>query len=166
MKNPTKYAALTKAVDSFCQRHDLNRGHFADLLGYKGDNAVIQLNSTLNPTSDKTLNQSRETLLFDAFDETSIRIYFDTRMKPYGLETKPLHSATVPSMNFHLVLDDAMIESDEAFRAGKMALRDGTLDEAELKAIMKESDEAAKKHREVYEMAEARLRTLNDGGGR
>jgi hypothetical protein len=37
-----------------------------------------------------------------------------------------------------------------------------TLDEGELKAMMKEHDEASKKHREAYEMAEARLILLRE----
>ena len=61
-----------------------------------------------------------------------------------------------------MVVDDAMIEGDEAFKVSKMALRDDTLDENELKAMMKEHDEASKKHREAYEMAEARLVAMRE----
>jgi len=161
-KDTIKYIALTKAVTSFTSRHHVDRGHFADILGYRGDNASVQFSNTLSPNTDKTFNSMREKLLLDALDIESLRIYFDERMRQYGLETKMTYVSHLSNVNFHMVVDDAMIEGDEAFKVSKMALRDDTLDEAELRAMMKEHDEASKKHREAYEMAEARLIQMRD----
>lgn len=163
MKSKSFYTAMTKAVDDYNNRHNLNRGYFADVLGYKGDNASRQLSAALNPHSDdKTLNDERKEALIEEMDIDARMVFFTAYMKQWGLKPEMIDvpAVSIEDINIHIALDNALIESDDAFKTGKFALRDKTLDEAELRAIIKESEEAARKHDETAMLAKARLKTL------
>ena len=81
-------------------------------------------------------------------------------MRQFGL--KPVRmTEPVCSMNaFGLIIDDAQIEADESFKTSKMALRDGTLNEAELEDIIQEATAAMRKQEEIIAMANKRLEEI------
>ena len=163
-KDLTLYTAHKKAIDSYCERHCVDRGHFADILGFNGENAGIQLSNCLNLNSDKTLNDKRKNLLLQAYDDISRRIFFDELQRPWGYTTCKIKSVVPVDIKvFHILADDAMMEGDEAFRTIKMSLRDKTLDEKELINIEKECKEAKELYRELEE--QARARRVDEFGG-
>ncbi len=163
-KDLTFYSAHQAAMTSYCERHFVNRGHFADILGFNGENANIQLSNCLNPNSDKTLNDKRKELLFHAYDDISKRVFFDVLMRPSGYTTCKIESVEPVELNiFHMLADDAMIEGDEAFKTIKMSLRDKMLDEKELIAIENDCKKTKELYRELEE--QARARRVEEFGG-
>jgi len=162
MKPYSLYAALTKAVDNYNERHHLNRGHLADALGYAGDNAARQLSNALNPNnSEKTISDHRKKLLFHAIDEEARMVFFTEWMRQWGLKPAKISAPTFCSVHeFSVLVDDAQMEADDAFKTAKMALRDETLSEDECKAIIKEATEAMRMQEEIIAKAHARLEKM------
>ncbi|MFA6691333.1 MAG: hypothetical protein WCR98_05055 [Saccharofermentanales bacterium] len=164
MNKPTiLYTAFTKAVDDFNTRHHLCRGHLAAELGYSGENAAIQFSNALSPkNNDKTINDEKKYLLLHALDDQARMVFFREWMLQFGLQPSVLQVSAVCTSDFHTVIDDAEIEISEAFRVTKMALKDQTLDEEELEAIIKENLDAAHKRHEIVAMATARLKKMRE----
>lgn len=157
------YTALTKAVDDFNTRHHLCRGHLAAALGYHGENAAIQFSNALNPrNSDKTINDEKKYLLLHALDQKAVKLFFTEWMRQFSLKPVEVGVPCISIGNLETVIDDAQMESGEAFRVTKMALRDETLTKEELEAIIKENKEASEKHNEVVLLAESRLKAMKD----
>lgn len=162
MNKPTNlYSALCKAVDSFGSRHFVTRGHLADMLGFHGENAAIQLSNALNPNNyDKSLNDEKKELLLHSIDHEARIVFFTEYMRQFGLKPAVMGVHVLSMAEIGMALDDAEMESSEAFKAGKMAIKYGTLTQKDIEAIIKESSESSRKHDEIVAMAEARLRTL------
>ena len=162
MNKPTiLYTAFTKAVDDFNTRHHLCRGHLAAELGYSGENAAIQFSNALSPkNNDKTINDEKKYLLLHALDDQARMVFFCEWMRQFGLRPMPINVTKFSTMDFHEAIDDAEIESSEAFATTKMALKDKTLDEDELEAIIKENLDAAHKRYEIVAMATSRLKKM------
>lgn len=161
MKDTIQYLALTEAVDNFNERHYVTRGYLADIIGFKGENAAIQLSNYLNPNNETKLFNHRQFIqLLRAFDDLARRAYFDAMMKPFGYETcKIVYSDTVDEeslKSLHTRTDDAMVKGMETFKTVKISLKDKTLDKKELIAIEKEARETKEHFRDIEETARSR----------
>lgn len=70
-KTPHIYKAIARAIDAFGEAHGVTgRQHFAPLLGFRGENASVQLSSHLNytthnPTTPKPLSVDHVARLLD-----------------------------------------------------------------------------------------------------
>ncbi len=155
------YTALTRAVDDYCERHDIGRGAFAIRIGFNGENADNQLSNHLNPRSMKNISHEREYMIMCELDDKAREIYFRMRAKEWGLNVGRVAEQAVPmEMSFHVLADEAMMEGDEAFAVTKKALKDGVLNKKEVKAIRKESKEAADFYMKMVDLAEEKLRGM------
>ena len=155
------YRAICAAVDDYNERHHYSRGHLADELGFVGANAARMFSNAINPQNhDKTLNDEKKRLLLYALDDEARIVFFTEWMRQWGLKPAKMSQPECSITEFHIVVDDAQIEADESFRTSKMAMRDGTLTEDELKAIIKEATEAMQKQEEIVAMAHKRLEEM------
>lgn len=156
------YTALTKAVDDFNDRHALKRDHLAQELGYRGENAGRQLSNALNPNNtDKSISDHRKSLLLHAMDEEARMTFFAEWMRQWGLRPVSMSAPNVCSIKvFATKVDDAQMEADESFKTSKIALRDGTLTEDELRSIIKEATDAMRLQEEIILMANERLKEM------
>jgi len=155
------YRAICAAVDDYNERHHYSRGYLADEIGFVGENAARMFSNAINPINhDKSLNDERKEALFHKIDNEARMVFFTEWMRQWELKpvrmTKPSCSIT----SFHIVVDDAQMEADDSFKTAKMALRDETLDEDELEAIIKEATEAMRKQEEIIAMANSRLEEM------
>ena len=81
------YTALTKAVEDYNERKNLDRGHLADALGFKGVNSAIQLSNALNPNNHtKTLNDEKKYRLLESVDDEARMVFFREWMRQWGAE--------------------------------------------------------------------------------
>lgn len=84
------YEATARAIDSWGDRNHINaRGHLAPLLGYRGDNAHIQLSNTLNSTTynpalPKRLSVDHLDLLLHEVDTTAKEKILSALVEPHG----------------------------------------------------------------------------------
>jgi hypothetical protein len=157
------YKSLTKAIDGFNERHDTCRKYLADLIGYRGENASIQFSNALNPNNtSKTLNHEKEEAILHALDHEGVKEYFTGRLKAYGMRPVDTCRPETTVINLHEAIDNATIESGEAHKTTKLALKDNTLSEDELRAIVKENEEAQVSHAEVADMAKKRLAEMEE----
>ena len=84
------YSAVAKAIDGFGERNHINaRSHLAPLLGYRGDNAHIQLSNTLNsttynPTSPKRLSVDHLDVLLQEVDDLAREKILSSVVEPHG----------------------------------------------------------------------------------
>jgi len=157
------YTALTKAVDDYNNRHMLNRGHLADVLGFTGDNAAIQLSNALNPNNHtKTLNDEKKYRLLESVDDEARMVFFREWMRQWGLKPAKMSAPTM-EVCMSILVDDAQMEADDVFKTAKMALRDETLDEKECLDIIREAEEAMRKQEEIIAMAHKRLEVIRGG---
>jgi len=157
-KPHTLYAALTEAVDNYNERNNCTRAQLADAVGYVGKNAAIQFSNALNPLNhSKTLNDEKKYILLHELDDEDRVIFFTQYMRQFNLRPVAIERCSITFVDMHDMIDDAMMEGDEAFKITKLALRDKTLDEDELRAIVKENTEAAQKYQELADMAQHRL---------
>ena len=157
------YTALTKAIDSFNERHDTCRKHLAEAVGYRGENASIQFSNALNPNNDtKFINHEKEEIILHALDHEGVKEYFTRRMKAFGMRPVEMCRPEMTLISLHEAIDNATIESGEAHKTTKLALKDSTLTPDELRAIVKENSEAQVSHAEVAAMAQKRLNDMEE----
>jgi len=84
------YSAVAKAIDGFGDRNHINaRSHLAPVLGYRGDNAHIQLSNTLNsttynPTAPKRLSVDHLDVLLHEVDDLAREKILSAIVEPYG----------------------------------------------------------------------------------
>ena len=84
------YATIAKAIDAFGDRNHINaRAHLARPLGFRGDNAHIQLSNTLNsttynPTSPKRLSVDHLDVLLGEVDDIAREKILSAIVEPYG----------------------------------------------------------------------------------
>ena len=155
------YRAICAAVDDYNERHHHSRGHLADEVGFVGANAARMFSNAINPqTHDKTLNDEKKRLLLYALDDEARMVFFTEWMRQWGLKPVKMSQPECSITEFHIVVDDAQIEADESFRTAKIAMRDGTLTEDKLEAIIKEATEAMQKQEEIVAMAHKRLEEM------
>ena len=148
------YIALTRAVDNYCERHDISRGAFAVRVGFRGDNAENQLSNHLNPRSMKNISHEREYMILQELDDISRELYFSKRGKEWGLSVDSGTTLVVSlDTSFHTL-------ADEAFSTTKKALKDGVLIKKEVNAIRKESKEAVDFYQKMVDLAELKLREM------
>ena len=154
------YTALTAAVDTYNDTHYLNRGHLADMLGYRGDNAARQFSAALNPsTHEKSLNSTRIHQLLDALDDGSRMVFFEQWMAQWAL--RPVSMCQAPRLEIeqiHVLMDETQMESSEAWSTAKHALSDSVLTMSEVEDIRKQAVEARAKWDEVVAMCDKRMK--------
>ena len=164
------YKAIAEALKSFGDRHYVNaRGHMADALGLRGPNAAIQLSNilnykTYNPLCPKALKIGQLAIILEELDQKDVAHIMNAMCEPHGLVCVPKEFCVVEGFSFHEAADSAMLESDDAFSTTKLALRDKTLSEDELEAIIKESKEAEEAHYTLRQMAKKRLKEMKEEG--
>lgn len=155
----TTYIAFTRAIDDYCERHDITRGCFALRIGFTGPSAENQISNHLNPNNTKNISHEREQRILHQLDDEARELYFKMRTKEFGmsvcLDFKALE--LLDDDDFHGLADAAMIEGDEAFATTKRALQDGSLSHKELKQIAKECRESAQHYERMADVAEMKL---------
>ena len=167
MTKPTYiYKAITEALKLWEDRHYINaREHLAPLLGLRGKNASIQLSNILNyksynPASPKAMKLSQLDVILQEIDTEDVAYILSAIGDGFGLITVPKPNTLCVLEDFHSAADEAMLENDDVFKVTKLALRDDTLDEDELSAIIKEIKEADAANAKLKAMAENRLRKM------
>jgi len=171
MIKPTHiYKAISEAIDAWGDRNYINaRSHLAQALGLRGKNAAIQLSNILNyksynPVSPKAMKLGQLSVIMDELDQEGVAHILNGIGDPHGLMVVPKKMDVADHENFHKAADDAMLESDDVFKATKLALRDETLTDDELKAIIKEIDESESATAKLKAMAKERLRKMEEEG--
>jgi len=94
------YSAVAKAIDGFGNRHHINaRSHLAPLLGFRGNNAHIQLSNTLNsttynPASPKRLSVDHLDTLLGEVDEIAKEQILSAMVEPHGFTLQRANKCT------------------------------------------------------------------------
>ncbi len=149
LKTPLFYKLIDKAISSFGERHHITaRQHFAQLLGYRGDNAAIMLSTALNyttynPASPKPLNIDHLYVLLNELGEDR-NIILDGILKEFDLVAVPKEHTKASASDINLLVDMANMENADVFRVVKMAISDNELTADEKEEILKEIEEAEK----------------------
>jgi len=152
---------MTRAIDDYCERHDITRKSFSIRVGFCGDNAENQLSNHLNPRTMKNISHEREYMMIQELDDKGRELYFNMRAKEWGMSVGCDSVALVSiGMSMSELADDAIIESNEAFATIKKALKDGSLNKKEIKAIRKEAKEAVDFNQKMVDLAEMKLRRM------
>ncbi len=165
------YKAITEAINAWEDRHYINaREHLAPLLGLRGKNAAIQLSNILNyksynPRSPKAMKLSQLVIVLEEIDREDVRHILNAFGDPHGLAVVEKEPAVHRLFDLHEAADRAMLENDDVFKVTKMALRDETLDEDELEAIIIEINEAEVANADLKAMAKRRLMEMREGEG-
>ena len=148
-KTPLFYKLIDKAISSFGERHHLTaRQHFAQLLGYRGDNAAIMLSTALNyttynPASPKPLNIDHLYVLLNELGEDR-NIILDGLAAEFDMVLVPKTISPAKFSDINLLVDMANIENSDVFRVVKEAMSDGVISKNEKASILKEIEEAQK----------------------
>ena len=157
------YKAIAEALKAWEDRHYINaREHLAPLLGLRGKNAAIQLSNILNyksynPHSPKPMKLAQLAVIKDEIDREDVAHILNGMGDRYGLMVVAKKMDVAEHDNFHKAIDEAMLESDDVFKVGKLALRDETLTDEELMSIIKEIEESESANAKLKAMAKQRL---------
>lgn len=112
------------------------------------------LEQKLKPSANNDFYISEMMHFMEMSGDYSPLEYLNTK---YDFNMTPKCITQESHISFHLAFDDVMIESDDVFKVGKMALRDNTLDKGECEDIIKECEEAEAAIAKTKAMAKARL---------
>jgi hypothetical protein len=149
---------MSEAINRFGDRHHVTgRSHFAQLLGYKGDNAAIQLSGALNHTSynpalPKAINVDQLIVMLDELGEDR-KVIFDALAKEYG---GVFHFNAEAAPNHDNVRDELIEISHLAGELSGKFLKfkhnDGVIDDLEAQELEKIAYETRKQLRAFEEM--------------
>jgi len=148
-KTPTFYKLIEKAISSFGERYHLtSRQHFAPLLGYRGDNAAIQLSTALNYTtyntaSPKPISVDQLYILLHELGEDR-NIILDGLAKEFNLTLIKNEEVKPTCKDINISVDILCMESADVFKAVKLSLADGVVDADEKAEIQMEIDQVVK----------------------
>ncbi|UFH59819.1 hypothetical protein [Sulfurovum mangrovi] len=143
MNKPTlMYIAITKAVDDYNNRHNYDRGHLADKLGFNGPHASNQFSNCINPnTTDKSLNSYKIDLLLHLLDHEARMIFFREWMRQFALKPVATESYPVTVDDLRQAADNVAIEGSESLIVNMHALSDGKVTIDEAKKMRKEASD-------------------------
>ena len=165
------YKAITEAIDAFGDRHYINaRSHLAQAIGLKGSNAGIQLSNILNyksynPANPKPMKLGQLAVIFDELDQVDVMHILNGFGSLKGLVTAPKQKMKTSSKKeMGTTADAAMEANNNTFNFTKEALRADTLNEEELKEIIKSISEAQVLNARLKMIAEYRLECMEEEG--
>lgn len=159
-KHPFIYQAAARAIDEFGDaNHMTGRKHFASLLGFRGENASVQLSShlnctTYNPASPKPLTVDHLTALADELDEEHRRDMIERIVNHWGYvlcdNRRKSGPADVMSVVMHVLdLGDSFGGMESTVKA---AIEDGEIDTGEARDIGNVAFEIRKIAKMIEEM--------------
>jgi len=156
-KHPFFYKLIAKAIDAFSENHNITgRSHFAYLLGFRGENAHVQLSSHLNytsyvPSHPKPLTVDHLLVLLDELGEDR-SIIIDGLLKQYDLIAVHKKQAQAKASDINLLVDVANMENSDVFRVVKESIADGIITQEEKEKILKEIEEAQKANAQLKDI--------------
>lgn len=162
------YKAIAESLKAFGDRHYINaRSHMAEALGLRGKNAAIQLSNilnykTYNPACPKALKIGQLAIILEELDQKDVAHIMNSICEPHGLICVKKEVSKTEDVSFHEAADNVMLESDDVFKTTKLALRDDTLTEDELEAIIKEINESDNANANLKRLAKERLKTMRE----
>jgi len=151
------YSAVAKALDAWGDRQHINaRSHLGKLLGFRGDNAGIQLSNmlnstTYNPASPKRLSVDHLDVMLCELDDMAQAKILSALVEEYGFTLNRV--GTIKAKPFDLMsMFGAILKLDKQHgtiaRAIDKALDDGNIDEIETKEIREHIDDFRRMLRE------------------
>lgn len=141
-KDPSFLKVMRKTINKDRKLNGFDMEEEANELGL----SCGTLEQKLKPSAPLDFTVSETMHLFEMSGDFTPLEYIANKYG-FNLVEKKLSIATV--IELHALADNAMIENDDVFRAVKVSMKDGIIDEEEKQRILQEIDEAQKANAEL-----------------